>query len=93
MNKQNPDIIFSVKGGKNDALPFVDLKVYTENGKSATSVYRNETFCDAYISFTSFIPLEYKFGLLYSLFLLVFFLSFGSFKVSHGTQKTKENSL
>lgn len=35
MNKQNPNISFSVEGEKNDALPLVDRKIYIENGKFA----------------------------------------------------------
>ena len=81
MNKQNPNINFSVEGEKNDALPSMDLKIYVENRKFATSVYRNEIFCDAYRNFTSFTPLEYKFGFLYTLFHWWFclFLGFSSF--------------
>ena len=39
-----------------------------ENGKFLISVYRKENFNGVYTNFTSFIPLEYKFRLPYTLF-------------------------
>ena len=33
MNKQHPNIRSSAKAEKNDVLPFLDIKIHTENGK------------------------------------------------------------
>ena len=61
MNKHHSKIRFS--GEANGALPFLDVKIYKENGKFVTSVYRTETFSGVYTIFPSFILLDYKVGL------------------------------
>ena len=48
-------------------MPFLDVNVFHENGKFVTNVYRKETFTGVYTKFSSFIPLEHKFGLVYTL--------------------------
>ena len=48
-------------------MPFLDVNVFRENGKFVTNVYRKETFTEVYTNFSSFIPLEHKFGLVYTL--------------------------
>ena len=48
-------------------MPFLDVNVFRENGKFVTNVYRKETFTEVYTNFCSFIPLEHKFGLVYTL--------------------------
>ena len=62
MNKQHSNIRFSVEAEKNGALPFLDINIQRENGKFVSSVYRKETFSGVYTSFTSFIPLDFKFS-------------------------------
>ena len=84
MNKQNPNINFSVEGERNAALPFIDLKIYVENRKFATSVYRNEIFCDAYRNFTSLLHLNTSLGF-YTPFFIGVFAYFWVFQVSYGT--------
>ena len=46
-------------------MPFLDVNVFHENGKFVTNDYRKETFTGVYTKFSSFIPLEHKFGLVY----------------------------
>ena len=65
MNKQHQ--IFS-RRWKNGALPFLDIKIYRQNGKFVTGVYSKETFSGVCRNIASFIPLEYKFDLSYTLF-------------------------
>ena len=48
-------------------MPFLDINVFRENGKFVTNVYRKETFTGVYTNFSSFITLEHKFGLVYTL--------------------------
>ena len=48
-------------------MPFLDVNAFSENGKFVTNVYRKETFTGVYTNFSSFIPLEHKFGLVYTL--------------------------
>ena len=55
---------FPVGAEKNGALPFLDLKIYKENGKFVTSVCRKETFSGVHTKFTNFIFLDNNFGLL-----------------------------
>ena len=52
MNKQHPKIKFSAEA--NGALPFLDVKIYKENGKFVTTVYRTETFSGVYTIFFQF---------------------------------------
>ena len=48
-------------------MPFLGVNVFRENGKFVTNVYRKETFTGVYTNFSSFIPLEHKFRLVYTL--------------------------
>ena len=73
MNKQHPNIRSSAKAEKNDALPFLDIKIYTENGKFPVCTGK-KTFSGVYTIFTSYILLEYKSGLFYTLFYQCFCL-------------------
>ena len=41
------------------------FKIFRENEKSVTSVFRKDTFSGVHTNFISFIPLEYKFGLVH----------------------------
>ena len=44
-------------------MSFLDVNIFREKSKFVTNVYGKETFTN----FSSFIPLEYKFGLVYTL--------------------------
>ena len=48
-------------------MPFLDVNILSEKDKFVTDVYRKEPFTGVYTNFSSFIPLEYKFGLAYTL--------------------------
>ena len=48
-------------------MSFLHVNIFRKQGKFVTNVYRKETFIGVYISSSSFIPLEYKFGLAYTL--------------------------
>ena len=63
MNKKHKSMQFSNETEMNGSLSFLDMKIFRENDKFVTSVFRKETFSGVYTNFTSFIPLEYKFGL------------------------------
>ena len=71
--------IFFFKTEKDEQMPFLDVKVFRENGSFVTTVYRKETFTGVYTNFSSFIPLEHKLGLVYTLlhrcFCLVSYMS------------------
>ena len=67
MNSKHKNINFSVETEKDEQMPFLDVNVFHENGKFVTNVYRKERFTGVYTNFSSFIPLEHKFGLVYTL--------------------------
>ena len=67
MNSKHKNISFSCETEKDGAMSFLDVNIFRENGKFATNVHRKETFTRVYTNFSSFIPLEYKFGLPYTL--------------------------
>ena len=66
---------FSIKTEISGYLSFLDVKLFRENDKFVTSVYRKETFSGVYTIFISFIPLEHKFGLVHTLLNRCFNLS------------------
>ena len=61
INSKHKNINFSFEMEKDRQMPFFDVNMFCENGKFVTYVYKEET------NFSSFIPLEYKFGLVYML--------------------------
>ena len=67
MNKRNKNMKFSIETEINVSLSFLDVKEFRENDTFVTSVFRTETFSGMYTNFISFIPLEYKFGLVHTL--------------------------
>ena len=48
-------------------LFFLDVEIIREQGKFTTTVYRKPTFSGVYSNFESFLPLVYKFGMVYTL--------------------------
>ena len=66
-NSKHKNIDFSFETEKDGQMPFFDANVFHRNGKFVTNVYKKETFTGVYTHFFSFMPLEYKFGLVYSL--------------------------
>ena len=66
------------------------MKILQENNKFVTSVFRKETFSGMYTNFISFIPLEYKFGLVHTLLNRCFNLSSDFLKFHHEVDKLKK---
>ena len=67
INSKHKNNNFSFETEKDKKMSFLDANVFRENNKFVTYVYRKETFTEIYTNFSSFIPLEYKFGLVYAL--------------------------
>ena len=67
MNSKYKNISFSFETEKDGQMPFLDVNVFRENAKFAANVYRKETFTGVYTNVSSLIPLEHKFGLIYTL--------------------------
>ena len=58
---------FTYETEKNDSLPFLDVLVGRENDKFTTTLYRKPTFSGLYSNFDSFMPENYKKGLIKTL--------------------------
>ena len=67
MNSKHRNIKFTVEREENNSLSFLDIKIFRDNGKFQTSVYRKPTFSSVLINFESFLPISYKYNLLSTL--------------------------
>ena len=67
MNKKHPNISFTYEIEQDNSIPFLDILVSRSCGHFDTSIYRKSTFSGVYLHFCSFMPLEYKFGLIRTL--------------------------
>ena len=65
MNKRHKNIKFLLETEKDNSFSFLDVKICREKDKFATSVFRKDTSSAVYTSFSSFVALEHKFGLVY----------------------------
>ena len=68
MNTEHPNIKFTSEFEENDSFSFLDAKIIGRNSQLVTSVFRIATFSGAFTNFKSFMPVSYKFGLVYTLF-------------------------
>ena len=67
MNIKHPNIKFTSEFKENDFFFFSDVKITRRNNQLVTSVFRKATISGIFINFKSFIPVAYKFGLVYTL--------------------------
>ena len=67
MNKRHKNIKFSFETEKDNFFSFLDVKICREKDKFTTNVFRKDTFSGIYTNFSSFVALEHKFGLVYTL--------------------------
>ena len=67
MNLQHPNMNFTSELEVDDSLAFLDVFVTRTMDKFVTSVYRKPTFSGVYTHYDSYIPLQYKSGLVYTL--------------------------
>ena len=96
MNSRHERIKFTIEHEDENSLPFLDCKIYRENGEFATSVFRKKSFSGVYTHFDSFLPSIYKENLLLALIHRCFALcsSFSNFYLELGKLKEiiKRNS-
>ena len=90
INKKHKNMKFSIETEINGSLSFLDVKIFRENSKFVTSVFRKETFSGVYTNFISFIPLEYKLCLVHTLLNRCFNLSCDFLKFHHEIDKLKK---
>ena len=67
LNKQHNNIRFTYEKELDGSLPFLDVSVTKTDTEFITGTYRKPTFSGIYSNYHSFIPTEYKFGLLTTL--------------------------
>ena len=67
MNSRHKNIKFTYEEEQNDSMSFLDIKITGEVGKLTTSVYRKKTFSGVYLNYGSFLPVDYKRGLIATL--------------------------
>ena len=67
MNSKHKNISFSYETEKDGVTLFLEVKIFREKGKFFTNMYRKENVTGVYTNFSSFISLEYKFSLAYTL--------------------------
>ena len=82
MNSKYRNIKFTVEREENDSLSFLDIKIFRDNGKFQTSVYRNPTFSDVLTNFESFLPISYKYDPVSTLLHRVFMIC-SSYRTLH----------
>ena len=64
---QHPNIKFTLECEEKDSFSFLDVKITRRNYHLITSVFRKATFSGVFTIFKSFMPVTYKFGLVYAL--------------------------
>ena len=69
-----PSIKFASEFEENDSFSFLHVKIRRRNNQLITSVFCKATFSGVFSNFKSFIPIAYKFGLVYTLFYRSFFI-------------------
>ena len=72
LNEQHPNINFTVEKEQENVLPFLYVLVNRTDNEFTTGTYRKQTFSGVYSNYCSFIPTEYKFGLVITLLYLAF---------------------
>ena len=89
-NKKHKNMKFPIETEINQSLSFLDVKIFRENGKFVTSVFRKETISRVHTNFISFIPFDYQFGLVHTLLNRCFNLSSNFLKFHHEINKLKK---
>ena len=67
MNSRHANIRFTVEEEDNDTLSFLDIAITRTEGKLSTSIHRKKTFSGVYVNYNSFLPRDYKRGLISTL--------------------------
>ena len=67
LNKQHPNIKFTIEFEANNKLPFLDTTVYRGVTSFHTTIHRKKTFTGVYLNWKSLTAKRYKIGLIYCL--------------------------
>ena len=82
MNTKHPNIKFTSEVEENDSFSFLDVKITRRNNQLVTSAFRKAAFSGVFTNFKSFMPVAYRFGLVYTLPHRLFSICF-SYKKFH----------
>jgi hypothetical protein len=64
LNKQHPNIKFTIEKETKNSLPFLDTRVIRNVDKYVTSIYHKKTFTGVYLNWKSLTARKYKIGLI-----------------------------
>ena len=64
MNSRHRNIQFTCEEESNDKISFLDISITRSKNKLMTSLYRKKTFSGVYMNYNSFLPTNYKKGLI-----------------------------
>lgn len=67
LNTKHVNMQFTSEIEADDKLAFLDVLVERIGDKFVTSIYRKPTFSGVYTNFKSYLPIDYKYGLVYTL--------------------------
>ena len=67
INNQHENIKFTFEEEENNKLPFLDILIEKSDNKVKTSVYHKPTYTGLLTNFNSFVPFQYKLGLIRTL--------------------------
>ena len=66
-NSRHKCMKFSLKVENDNQLPLLDVNVSRKEGKFVTSIYRKRTYSGVYLNYKSFVPTDFKHGLIFTL--------------------------
>ena len=90
LNSRHTNIEFSKDEERDDKISFLDVNITREKGKLVTSIYRKDTFSGVYSNYNSFLPREYKRGLLNTLLYRAYMISSSYFKLHEEISRLKD---
>ena len=64
LNKQHPNIRFTIEKEESKSLPFLDTRVVRNSDRYITKIYRKKTFTGVYLNWKSLTARKYKIGLI-----------------------------
>ena len=64
MNSRHRNIQFTCEEESNYKISFLDISITRSKNKLMTSLYRKKTFSGVYMNYNSFLPTNYKKGLI-----------------------------
>ena len=84
------NIRFTYEEETDDTLPFLDVNVFRDANHFSTTVHRKATFSGVYTNFKSFLPDEYKRGLLSTLLFRAYKISSSYHSLHKEVEKLKK---